>query len=238
MSSATLEFDTGLDTDNTVQYRALYTGALISLVLGVASAFTVFAAASSLEYCLIVTPIPLLGILVSARALAKIGRESDQYTGRPLAITGLVLSLVFLVAGVGYGGYVYATEVPEGYARISFNAMRPDSLQERGGVLVPPEIMELDGKKVFIKGYIRPDSITVSKGINRFLLVRDNNQCCFGSLADVKYFDQMDVHMVGSKTVDYSDGIFRMGGILTVQPENAIRGPQFPVFTLKADYAN
>ena len=71
--------------------------------------------------------------------------------------------------------------------------MRPDELQERNGQVVPPEIAALDGKRVFIKGYIRPDSITVSKGINRFLLVRDNNQCCFGSLSDVKYYDQIDV---------------------------------------------
>jgi hypothetical protein len=28
-----------------------------------------------------------------------------------------------------------------------------------------------------------------------------------------------------------------MGGILKINPENAVRGPQVPVFTLAADYA-
>ena len=237
-TSATLDYDAVDDTDDVVQYRALHTGALIGLVLGVASIFVVITAASSLEYCLLVTPIPALGILISARALASISRNSEQYTGRPLALAGLALSLVFLVVGLSYGGYVYATEVREGYERTSFSAMRPDEIQERNGEVVPPEIAALDGKRVFIKGYIRPDSITVSKGINRFLLVRDNNQCCFGSLSDVKYYDQMDVTMVDSKTVDYSDGIFRMHGILEVSPENAMRGPQYPVFTMKAEYAD
>jgi hypothetical protein len=237
-TSATLDYESVGDADEVVQYRALHTGALIGLVLGVASIFTVITAANSLEYCLLVTPIPALGILISARALASITRNSEQYTGRSLALAGLALSLVFLVVGVTYGGYVYATEVRDGYARISFNTMRPDEIQVRNGQLVPPEIAALDGKRVFIKGYIRPDSITVSKGINRFLLVRDNNQCCFGSLADVKYFDQMDVTMVDSKTVDYSDGVFRMHGILNVAPENAVRGPQYPVFTLKAEHAD
>ncbi|MEX0613488.1 MAG: hypothetical protein WD229_15325, partial [Pirellulales bacterium] len=154
------------------------------------------------------------------------------------ASSGLILSLTFLLGGLAYGSYVYATEVPDGYARISFNAMKPDALQERGGMVVPPEIAALDGKKVFIKGYIRPDSIKVSRGIDRFLLVRDNNQCCFGDLSTVKYHDQVLVEMAGSRRLDFSDGILRMGGVLKVEPRNAARGPLAPVFSLRADYAN
>src|ERR1700752_3216366 len=152
-TSATLDYEPVGDADETAQYRALHTGALIGLVLGLASGFTVITASESLEYCLLVTPIPVLGILFSARALAKIRREPEQYTGQPLAILGLVLSIVFLVGGVAYGGYVFATEVPDGYSRISFNAMRPDEIQERNGQLIPPEIAALDGKPVFIKGF-------------------------------------------------------------------------------------
>jgi hypothetical protein len=237
-TSATLDYDVVDETDDVVQYRALHTGALIGLVLGVASIFVVIAATSSFEHSLLVAPIPALGILISARALASISRNSELYTGRPLALAGLALSLLFLVAGVGYGGYIYATEVRDGYERISFADMRPDELQLRNGHTVPPDIEALNGKRVFIKGYIRPDSVTVSKGIDRFILVRDNNQCCFGTLADVKYYDQVDVTMTGSKTVDFTDGILRMHGILEVSPENARRGPRYPVFTMKAEYAD
>jgi hypothetical protein len=237
-TTATLDYDAIDHADDIVQYRALHTGALIGLVLGVASIFVVVTAANSLEYCLLVTPIPVLGILISSRALATISRNDELYTGRPLALAGLVLSLVFLIGGVSYGGYVYATEVREGYQRISFATLRPDEIHERNGQAVPPQIAALDGKRVFIKGYIRPDSIKISKGIDRFLLVRDNNQCCFGSLSDVKYYDQIEVAMVDSKTVDYSDGIYRMHGILEVSPENAPLGPQFPVFRMKAEYAD
>jgi hypothetical protein len=99
-------------------------------------------------------------------------------------------------------------------------------------------VAALDGKRVFIKGYIRPDSVKVTRGIDRFLLVRDNNQCCFGDLSTVKYYDQMLVTMAGSRRVDYSDGVFRMGGILKVEPENAVGRPLAPVFSLQADYAN
>lgn len=232
-----LDYESVGEADDTVRYRALHTGALIGLMLGVASIFVPITATNSLEYCLLVTPIPALGILISARALASIARNNEHYTGRPLALAGLALSLGFLVGGVSYGAYVFATEVPDGYSRISFNTMRPDEIQARNGIVVPPDIAALDGKHVFIKGFIRPDSITVSKGINHFLLVRDNNTCCFGTLSDVKYYDQIDVQMKGSHTVDYSSGVFRMGGVLKVDPQNAVRGPQFPVFSLQADYA-
>jgi hypothetical protein len=148
---------------------------------------------------------------------------------------GLILSFAFLFGGVGYGGYVYITELPEGYTRISFNAMRPDELQERGGMLVPPEIAALDGQKVFIKGYMRPPEFM--RGIDTFLLVRDNQQCCFGDLSSVKYYDQILVEMTGSRRLDYSDGVFRIGGILKVEPQNVALVGRRPVFSLKADYA-
>jgi hypothetical protein len=228
---------TSADSDQP-QYRAIHTGAILGLGLGVLSVFTVIVAANSLDACLMVTPIPVLGAFLSLRALAKIRRESDQYTGAPLAVAGLVLSLAFLIGGVSYGGYVYSTEVPEGYARISFSGMKPTELQELAGVAIPPEIAALDGKKVFIKGYIRPDSISVSKGIDRFLLVQDNNQCCFGDLSKIKFHDQMIVNLVGSLRVDYSEGVLRMGGVLKIHPENVVRGPLVPVYSLQADYAN
>ena len=237
--------DTGLQTgrsddvsDQTIQYRGIHTGAIVGLVLGLLSAFMIVAAGNSLDSCLMVTPIPVVGMFVSLRSWARIRRESEQFTGSRLALAGFTLSLVFLTTGLAYGGYVYATEVPDGYARISFDGMKPDEVEERGGTVVPPDIAELAGKNVFIKGYIRPDSVSVTRGIDRFLLVRDNNQCCFGDLSKIKYHDQMLVNMAGSLRVDYSQGIYRIGGVLQIQPENVAFGPGVPVFSLKADYAN
>jgi hypothetical protein len=237
MSTVMAEMRSDVDDDDQVQYRALHTGALISLVLGFVSVFVVICAANSFEWCLVAAPIPAIGMFVALRSLAKIRRFPDQYSGAGLAKAGLALSLAFLVGGIGYGGYVYATEVPDGYTRISFNEMKPDELQERGGVAVPPEIIALNGKKVFIKGYIRPGSATTRTNIDSFLLVRDNNQCCFGDLSKVKYYDQMVVQITNKDRVDDNLQILRMGGILEVHPENLRLGGQAPVFSLKADYA-
>jgi hypothetical protein len=171
-------------------------------------------------------------------SLGRIRRDPELYTGATIAIMGLVLSLLFFIGGVGYGSYVYATEVPDGYERISFNGMKPDVLQERSGIAVPDAIKALNGKKVFIKGYIRKDSVKFTEGIDEFLLVRDNNECCFGDLASVKYYDRILVNLVGSLRISYSEKVRRIGGILKVEEGNAMRGPMYPVFTLQADYAN
>jgi hypothetical protein len=237
MSTAAVDVGSLRDEGDEMEYKALHTGALIALVLGILSSCVWFTAGNSLEWCLLVAPIPVAGMFFALRAMAWIRRHPDQYTGYLVAQLGLALSILFLVTGVGYGAYVYATEVPDGYTRISFIGMKPDEIEERGGEIVSKDIMALEGQKVFIKGYIRPDSITVPNGIDRFLLVRDNNQCCFGDLSKIKYYDQIDVKLTGSERVDYNQGVFRIGGILHVEPRNALGGSQTPVFSLLADYA-
>lgn len=237
MSSTTLDQYTDSNVDDAIHYRALHTGAIVGFVLGLLSVFTLISASTTLDACLLVTPIPILGMIVSLRSLNKIRRESDQYTGKWLAVAGLALSTLFLVTGVGYGLYVYQTEVPDGYERISFETLRPTDQQERAGVAISPEVKALNGKRVFIKGYIRPGSAPVRTGIDRFLLVRDNNQCCFGDLSKVSFFDQMAVQITSSHRVEDTLQILRMGGILEVNEQNLALGPGYPVFTLKADYA-
>jgi hypothetical protein len=77
----------------------------------------------------------------------------------------------------------------------------------------------------------------VKSGISRFLLVRDNNQCCFGDISTVKYYDRILVDLTGSLRLNYSEGLFAIGGVLTVMPQNVHYGPQAPVFALRADHA-
>ena len=118
---------------------------------------------------------------------------------------------------------------------LSFDGLR-DEVEQRGNLLVPRDVQKLDGQKVFIKGFMRADSIQFSHNVREFRLVRDNNQCCFGDLSNVKYFDQVLVSTVGSLSTDYSTGIYRVGGILHIHPENILRGVGYPVYTLEADH--
>jgi hypothetical protein len=195
------------------------------------------AASSSAEACIGVSFLNLAPLVCCAWAVSRIRREPERYSGQTMATAGLALSLVLLVGGVAYGGYVYATEVPDGYTRISFNAMKPDELQERNGVVVPPDVASLNGHKVFIKGYIRQDSVSQMSRLDQFLLVRDNQQCCFGDISSVKYYDRILVNMTGDHRLDFHRGVFSIGGVLHIDDKSAFAGPLHPVFTLTADYA-
>ena len=235
MSTVTASPSLSADPGDDIEYRSLNAGAIASLVLGVFAPLLFVAGRDSIQFALMLSPVALIGLVVGLRSLARIKANPEQYTGTKLATVGALLSGVSLVGGLAFAGYVYATEVPDGYARTSFADMRPDEVEERGNVMIPPDIEALDGKKVFIKGYIRPDSTPYRQNINKFLLVRDNQQCCFGDISTVNYFDQMAVDLQGKKTVDYSQGVFRIGGTLRVNPHNLNRGQ--PVFALEADYA-
>jgi hypothetical protein len=237
MSSATYDLDTTADEEEAIHYRAIHFGAVLGIALAVlALIFTMVALASSAEATIGVSILNLAPLVCCIWALSKIRKEPERYSGKAVARIGFVTSLALLVGGFSYGSYTYATEVPPGYTRISFATMKPDELQERSGLAVPPDIASLEGKKIFIKGYIRPDSITVPRGIDRFLLVRDNNTCCFGDLAKIKYYDQILVAMTGDHRLDYSQGVIKIGGILHVDPKYAGPGAPRPVFSPMADY--
>jgi hypothetical protein len=238
MSSLAATFSDPTDVTEAADetYRAMSSSAVAGLGLGVLSVLMLGAAANGLAACLVIAPVPILGIILSSRALSQIRRLPEDYTGSGLAQGGLMLSTVFLVGGLGWGGYRYATEVPEGYERISFLAMKPSEIDQRGGRVIPSEIEKLAGEKVFIKGYMRPPSQRTN--LSSFLLVRDDQQCCFGPLADVKYFDQMQVELVPPLKAEYSTGVYRIGGRLKIHPENATPGSSRPVFTLVADHLN
>ena len=216
-----------------LQYRAICSTAVVSLILGLLSVLTIPTANSSVEACLVVCPIPLFGIALAIRSLVVIRRLPDEMTGSGFAITGLTLSVVFLVGGLGLATYVYATEVPEGYSRVAFSQMRPSETEKKNGVVVPPDLMAYNGEKVFIKGYMRPPSQKVQ--ISEFLLVRDNNECCFG-INLPEYFDQIRVHLVSGKRVNYSTRLFRMGGTLRAHPVRMRPESGQSVYTLIADY--
>lgn len=47
----------------------------------------------------------------------------------------------------------------------------------------------------------------------------------------------MLVKMEGDERVDYSGGLFRMGGVLRIFPQHAGDGAPAPAFVLEADYA-
>ena len=62
-------------------------------------------------------------------------------------------------------------------------------------------VKSLNGKKVKLRGYILPSTLFKETGIDQFVLVRDNQECCFGPGAAL--FDCVIVEMVPGKTTDF-----------------------------------
>lgn len=77
---------------------------------------------------------------------------------------------------------------------------------EKGGKfsrsLLTKDIEALDKKTVRIRGYILPASVFKQSGIDAFVLVRDNMQCCFGPGAAL--YDCIMVQMEPGKTADFT----------------------------------
>ncbi|WP_146391766.1 DUF3299 domain-containing protein [Allorhodopirellula solitaria] len=59
----------------------------------------------------------------------------------------------------------------------------------------------LNGRTVKLSGYILPSTLFKETDINEFVLVRDNQECCFGPGAAL--FDCVMIEMVGDKTTDF-----------------------------------
>jgi len=229
------------DSDD-FEYRPLSSGAITAAIFGVLSLLMFAAGGESLQSSLMLSPIPLVGLIVGLRSLGKIRAMPSQLSGSKLATIGVALSAIGLVGGLSYAGYVHATEVPDGYVRTSFHEFRPDEVEVRSGHIVPDAVKQLEGQKVFIKGYIRPGTTLSKQGspvrrhARHFLLVRDNNQCCFGDQSKVKYYDQVFVTMADSKTVDDSRSLIRAGGTLHSMPMNLRKNDGHPIYLLEADY--
>ena len=213
-------------------YQALSRAAVLSLVFGCLSVF------AFLSQTLVV--LPLLGIVFGLVGFASLRKYPDELLGKPQATWGLTLSLMFLVAAPAYHIYVYATEVPEGYERVKFSSLQSVQDEIEGmPVQPPPEAMALDGKQIFIKGYIHPNSMDATMA-KRFVLVPDLGTCCFGGVPDLT--DMIEVSLSGE---DYAQKTLRqqkLAGELTVRPtlkRISLEKDNTGVFyQLKADYIN
>jgi hypothetical protein len=207
-------------------YRVLSSSAVASCVLGVLSA----ACLLSYEYGVALGIVPILAIFLASRALWVIYRNPEEFTGRRLAWAGLVMASVFLFVGLGMAGVVYATEVPDGYTRISYQQLQPN--EDSPGQIMPPAALELDGKRVFIKGYVYPGA--QQQGIKRFVLCRDNGDCCFGG--NPKLTDMILVDLVDPLRLTYSRRLQRLAGTFRIKPAQGTDGLGGVLYQLEADY--
>jgi hypothetical protein len=152
------------------------------------------------------------GIVLSLVALRTISRFPQEFSGHGTAMFGCVASVVILAGGGAIHAYEYATECPEDAIRISFVNLNPE---DRNAPEIPPTAaVALNGKKVFIKGYVYPDG--QGANIKQFVLIPDLGTCCFGGqprLTDMVLVTLQEPH----RTV-YNQRKRNLTGVLKVDP--------------------
>lgn len=161
--------------------------------------------------------LPITGVVTGLLALWRIRQSDGEISGRPMALIGLGLSSILLATSGGFHGYVYATEVPEGYERLSFNWLAQQSpVFEDGRIQPSPELKAVNGKKVYVKGYMYPTGQLT--GLTGFTLCKDTGECCFGG--EPKITDMIHVKMTDGLTVNHRELILvGVAGTLRVKPK-------------------
>jgi hypothetical protein len=89
--------------------------------------------------------------------------------------------------------------------RVSFDdldllkVLNLEPVTENGVALMPAWLKGLNGQRVRLRGFMYPTF--EAEGIERFVLARDNQICCFGR--DPKVYDLVQVDMRNGKSTDY-----------------------------------
>jgi hypothetical protein len=97
--------------------------------------------------------------------------------------------------------------------------------------MLPDVIEALEGQRIRIRGYILPTA--QKRGIKQFVLVRDNQECCFGPGAAL--YDCILVEMQGGATAEYSIRPVAVEGTFNIQEFRGLDGKHLAIYHLAAE---
>jgi hypothetical protein len=99
--------------------------------------------------------------------------------------------------------------------------------------MLPDSIEAMAGQRIRIRGFMLPTA--QSRGIREFVLVRDNQECCFGPGAAI--FDCILVEMRPGTTTEYSFRPIAVDGTFDIQEFRGPDGTHLAIFHLAAESA-
>ncbi|TWU57797.1 DUF3299 domain-containing protein [Rubripirellula reticaptiva] len=203
--SAELQMSSVVDETSDFPYRAISRSAIVSTILAI------FAAPGLLAAFLPLLGLSVVGMAAALVSLRSISRFPDEFSGKGLAMTGLMLNALLLVGGSAMHTYIYLTEVPEGYTRVQFYDLQQDS----DGPDRPTEkAIAIHNQDVFLKGYIHPSS--GSGLLKHFILVPDLGTCCFGG--QPKSSDMIEITLGGGQSTKAGLTKKKLAGKFLVTP--------------------
>ena len=94
-----------------------------------------------------------------------------------------------------------------------------------------PQIESLDKKRIRIRGYILPSF--QQHGITQFVLVRDNQECCFGPGAAL--YDCIVVEMKPGKAIDYTIRPVAVEGTFSIRELKGPDGKHLAIYHIEGE---
>jgi hypothetical protein len=202
-----------------MRYRALCPSAVASIVVGALSIL------SAVHWSLAI--VPLAGIGLGWRAVQRIRRAPDEWTGLGLARLGIGLSAGLWIIGYGWLIFARTSEVPYGYERVSYEMLQPDP--NAPAEPIPQSALDMQDKRVFIKGYMKP--VRRQTGIKEFTLCPTNGECPF-CIPNPKRTEMIRVVLQGDLETIYTTHLVGVGGRFQVDASS----PSGVPYSLDADF--
>ncbi len=146
-------------------------------------------------------------------ALQRISRTPEEVTGAGFAKWGLGLSAALWIMGAVWLTYLSYTQAPPGYKPVSYNDLQlpPGSPPE---MLVPPKAEELDGERIYIRGFMVPGRR--QSGITQFFLSDDPGVCSFCA-PKPKITQLIEVKLINDLEADFTTHLIGVGGKFRVE---------------------
>lgn len=142
--------------------------------------------------------------------------------------------LLIAIAACCWGSALsYADEA--GYRNITFDDIKLEL--EKDEKYIPEKhlsekVDKLQGQKIRIRGWIHP-SVFTQTGITQFVLVRDNQECCFGPGAALH--DCILVEMETGKSTSFTTRPIAVEGVFKIEEiPGGPKGRQLAIYGMKA----
>ena len=204
-------------SEETVDYKQIATLGVGSLVAAIVSILGFFWTPFIL--------VAVAGVVLGVLGLRKIARAPEEIGGFALTSTATALSVVLAISATCWRVYYFYHNAPPGYEIVEFDSM---ALTKDGEVA--PEIAALNGRRVYVEGYMYPTKRHA--GITDFNLVRTLGHCQYCS-PGTNAADMIAVSMERGHEVNYrANKLTGVGGVLYVN-EN-FRPGELP-YSMKSD---
>lgn len=99
------------------------------------------------------------------------------------------------------------------FDQLEFAIERDEDFDDR---MLTNSIRSLKGKQVVIRGFMLAGGVYQQSGITQFVLIRDNQECCFGPGAYIYHNVQID--MVPGRSADFTSRPVTVEGIFDLRP--------------------